>query len=391
MSPEISVPHNNTRHHHQGSSKLTLLQTLHEGDSFGERSLYVDKEIYLLSYQSRSFCEILFLSSSSFKRQCQLHLTTKEREALEDYLRQLGKTNQRSPLIGEGEGDEEDEQQPPESVEPELNPTAEIGTRAKVPPPPSGFDSESDSDSTLGTGGAGAGGGRPVAVSSKNRRVALQLDVTLKLEGSNFRTVWFHPENRIMTTWKIIVAVSVLYYMFAAPLLLSICLDDNVVEQNTTIFFFSYLADTVMVINLIMSMFFFPFVHDGILFSESDEIYAEYRSKHSLVLDVLTLFPIDLLAILFGANLIPVLRLPRLLFVFQTRRYLLQLKGFSEKFQQGQLIVLIWWLYMLVHWFGCIFVLAAKASTRVTNQFLSSACLSTSHSPGLPLQDELDL
>jgi hypothetical protein len=356
MSPEISVPLSQ-----KGKSKMTLLQTLHEGDSFGERSLYVDREIYLLSYQSRSFCEILFLSSSSFKRQCQLHLTTTEREALEIYLRKLGKVNQRSPLLI-GEEDAQDSEEPNQLVA--TNPTREVGVgvRAKIPQnDPS--DSESDSESTLGAGNGARG---PNVVSSKNRRVALQLDMTLKLEGSNFRTEWFHPENQIMTTWKTIVAFCVLYYMFATPLILSVTLDDDLVKENLTLFSLSYLADAVMILNLIMSMFFFPFIRDGILFSEIDEIYEQYRASHSLVLDVFALFPTDLLGIYFGANLIPVLRLPRLSYVFQTRRYLLQLKGFSEKFQQGQLIVLVWWLYMLIHWFGCIFVLAGKSSTRVT-------------------------
>lgn len=359
MSPQISVSINQST-----SSKLKLLQTLHEGDYFGERSLYTDGEVYLLSYQSRSFCEILSLSSASFKRQCQLHLTRVERESLYGYLHNLEKNLHHPPLLSREMNGSNDEDVPDNEAQDQiiespnniLSPS-DIGSQAI---PKMQFISEtgvdSDSESTQG--------GTSIPM-TKNRRVALQLDAALKLEESNFRTTWFHPNNTIMLIWRGVVAFAVLFYMFAAPLLLSVSFDKNLIQQNLPLFVLSYVTDLVVITNLLMNMFYFPFIKEGILTSSQHEIFANYKSKHSLIVDIITFLPYDIFGIFFGANLIPALRLPRLLSVLQSRRYLMELKGFSEMFKQGQLVVLIWWLFMLIHWFGCIFVIAAKISTHV--------------------------
>jgi hypothetical protein len=362
------------------NSRVTLLQTLHEGEYFGERSLYAEGEIYLLTYQSRSFCEILCLTSSSFKRQCQLYLTTLERESLQLSLQQLNeKSHHQSGTkfgrrLKEYPGDEEqlddleagnggielvDLDQQRGGEEGRSRPSeVKVRSRPNLVSPMNETSMDSDSESIHGGGGN-------VAMPNKNRRVALQLDVSLKLEETSLLTTWFHPDSTVMFVWKLLVATCVLYLMFAAPLLLSVSLDHHVISANRALFSLSYLADFVMILNLLMSMFCFPFLRDGILTSNSHEIYLQYRSNHSILLDIVSLLPYDLFGIFFGANLIPALRLPRLILVFQTQRYLLELKGFRVMLKHGQLVILIWWLFMLIHWYGCIFVLAGKLSTRV--------------------------
>jgi hypothetical protein len=364
MSAEFSLPGSQ-----KSTSRVTLLQTLHEGEYFGERSLYADGEIYLLTYQSRSFCEILCLTSSSFKRQCQLYLTTSERESFQLSLQQLEKSSHTATKIGrrlvESPGDEDQHQVDLESGNGSIqlfhqgggsSPPSEVGSRSHFLAPFNETAMDSDSESNHGVGSA---------ISNKNRRVGLLLDVSLKLEESNLLTKWFHPDSSIMFIWKLLVAICVLYLMFAAPLLLSVSLDDHVVEENLAIFTLSYLADLVMIVNQLMSMFLFPFLREGILTSSVKEIYHHYRSNHSLLMDTLALLPYDVLGIFFGSNLIPVLRLPRLILVLQSQRYFLELKGFQMILKNGQLVILIWWLYMLIHWYGCLFVLAGKLSTRV--------------------------
>jgi hypothetical protein len=413
MSPDIAVEKKKILN----SSKFKLLQSLTEGDWFGERSLYIDGEIYLLSYQSRSFCEILYLSSTSFKRQCQLHLTKLERISLEKYLHERenhhnGKGNgnggggaedreksedssedggnHRHIEIGNGKDGEDDAKVSEggsevdrigaltskrlQAIAPAAAPAAggleltsqqgqggqgqpEIGRKFLLPPLGDGNDSDSESTYDGPTG--------PVIVSRKQRRVALQLGASLKLEESNYITVWCHPETKIMMLWRLIVAFAVLFYMFSAPLLLSASFDHNLMTQHLTLFVLCYLSDVTMITNLVMSMFFFPFIKDGILISKTEEIFHHYKASHFVFFDVMALIPYDLLALYCGVHFIPLLRLPRLYLVLQTSRYLHELKGFSETAATGQLVVLVWWLYMLIHWFGCLFVLAGRMSTRL--------------------------
>jgi hypothetical protein len=403
MSPDIAVD----KRVMLSSAKFKLLQTLKEGEWFGERSLYIDGEVYLLSYQSRSFCEILYLSATSFKRQCQLHLTKLERDSLDKYLQQRADYHSRGSVLQkekseDGESSDEEPKaddnakcseaedggamiggggggmarasnihhaNPSSGLELNQLPASrlgqeqgaghlkveqEIGRNVRFSPP-----SESDSESTY-DGPTG-----PVIISRKQRRVALQIGVSLKLEESNYITVWFHPESRIMMLWRVVVAFAVLYYMFSAPLLLSISFDDNIFSQHLTLLVVCYLSDLTMIVNLVMAMFYFPFIKDGIVVSKSSEIFLFYRSNHLIFLDILALLPYDLFAIYLGPNFIPLLRLPRLYLVLQTTRYLNELKGFSETMITGQLLVLVWWLYMLIHWFGCLFILSARISTRL--------------------------
>lgn len=386
ISPEIAIGRKSIN-----NSKLKLLQSLKEGDWFGERSLYIEGEIYLLSYQSRSFCEILYLSSLRFKRQCQLHLTKLERESLEKFLHERqhhhsiehenrphsesSEENENPAEGGHKNAEENDENNHGNTVEKshiiqssgiELNSLEkkqDIGKKIQFPLQPQVSDIDnSDSDSTFDGPSHTSGS---VIVSRKQRRVALQLGASIKFEETNYITVWFHPESKFMIFWRLLVAFAVLYYMFAAPLLLSASFDHNILRQHTTLFVFCYLTDLVMMTNLIMSMFFFPFLKDGIIISKAEAIFEYYRSSHYVFLDVFALLPYDLLAIYFGANFIPILRLPRLYLVLQTTRYLNELKGFSEASEKGQFLVLVWWLYMLIHWFGCLFILSARMSTRM--------------------------
>ena len=389
MSPDIAVEKKKIL----TSSKVKLLQSLTEGDWFGERSLYIDGEIYLLSYQSRSFCEILYLSSTSFKRQCQLHLTKVERVSLEKYLherenRHNGHTDGKCPhnlehnhedggcdddkrrlAIENRKDDNDSEEQSGRGDDRvggltskrlgdiELTSQREMGRKFLSPPIADSGDSDSDSTYDVPTG--------PVIVSRKQRRVALQLGVSLKLEESNSLTIWCHPESRIMVLWRVIVAFAVLYYMFSAPLLLCVSFDHNLIQQHLTLFVFCYLSDVTMITNLVMSMFFFPFIKDGILISGTEDIFVHYKDSHFVLFDILAILPYDLLALYFGVHFIPLLRLPRLYLVLQTSRFLNELKGFSEAAATGQLFVLVWWLYMLIHWFGCFLVLAGRVSTRL--------------------------
>ncbi len=380
MSPNIAIKESGKLL--STNTRLKLLQTLKQGDWFGERSLYIENEVYLLSYQSRSFCEMLYLSTGSFKRQCQLHLTKLERESLEKYLSELEMLHQPSNNHAEDEDEDKDEDEDSNDKQGDVqsgvyqlvtqnqeklltideitshDKKIKLETNLEIGKPAVQIgESGLDSDTTDSTGGP--------FISRKQRRVALQLGNSFKLEESNYLTILFHPETKIMMFWRSLVACAVLYYMFSAPLLLSVSLDDHIIQQNLTVFVLSYICDGIMVIHLIMSMFFFPFLQEGVLISRSEEIFQHYQENHYISMDILALVPLDLLGIGFGAKIIPALRLTKLYPVLQTSRYLRELKGFSEAIEKGELATLVWWLYMLIHWYGCLWVLAARIGTRV--------------------------
>lgn len=378
MSSEFSLPGSRNS---AATSRVTLLQTLHEGEYFGERSLYADGEMYLLTYQSRSFCEILCLTSSSFKRQCQLYLPFSERESFLISVQHADKSMRRaaknSRRLEEYPGDEnqlDDLEAGNGSIQlfdrgvsqgGAGSTPSEVASRSHFLSPMNETAMDSDSESNQ----SGAAG-----IPIKHRRAGLLRHLSLKLEESNVLTKLFHPDSTIIFLWKLLVASCVLYFIFSAPLLLSVSLDDHIVKDNFAVLFLSYLADLVVIINLFMSMFFFPFLREGILLTNPRDIYLNYRSHHFVSIDIIALLPYDLMGIFLGAHLIPTLRLPRLMLVLQSKRYFVEMKGSRMIPKNGKLVILIWWLYMLIHWYGCLFVLAGKLSTRVRH-FPSSLSL----------------
>jgi hypothetical protein len=169
--------------------------------------------------------------------------------------------------------------------------------------------------------------------------------------------------------WNLVVSFAILYYFFSCPVLITYSFHDKIIEENMGVFILAYIADGIVFINFILELNFFYIVKDGIVVHNHHDIVKNYISKHNIYVMGLFLMPYDIIGVIMGNNnLIPLLRLSKLYHICYISEYLVRLKEFTVHFPYTlvRLLSLIFLMYMLIHWLGCIFVTSAKVSTEVS-------------------------
>jgi hypothetical protein len=360
---------------------------LMDGECFGENSLF---EAYNFSrtYQAKSFCELLFLSSSSFKKACVLHMTPEEMDKL---YKSRVKSSRASVMInttvrGDNASDDEkesDSDKDPSQLDSEPN-TEDKDRVAPMKVPTSLLKSvyqqfttgRTHPDDPNSTSTGGTNNPRP--------QIAYQLSESIndlsednpspmthsrlqqrRIERQNLIHDSLSPESTLMHVWNGFVTAAVVYYAFSLPLLLTSIFEKNIFEYNLATLVLSYIADALMLLNFFGEIALFPFVRDGVNYSRRTEIWSHYRETKNLSLEIFAHLPFDLIALQIGLNALPLLRLSKLYHIMSISKYLSNLSSVSTRLGIGQLPSLGFFLYMILHWLACLFILAARISTEV--------------------------
>lgn len=280
---------------------MKLLNALHVGDSFGE---VCGDQCFSCSHQAKSFCEVLFVSKVAFQSVSSIHLSV---------------ANMGSFLANIGESEEEHVIEKSMSVK---------GKQRR--------------------GGNGFTGATN----------------TVSINDSSWTSVFLGIDSLSRSVWTIATSVCVLYYMFSCPVLVSQSLYKNFIRDNMVILVLAWIADGIMLADLLLEWNCFPFLREGVLMSSRRDIAANYRQNHNLFLEVISSLPFDFLVLFVKPNYIPLLRLVKLYKVVNVWKYLKKIKGVSGA-GLNRLMFLAFLLYMVIHWFGCIFVFAARVSSEV--------------------------
>ncbi|XP_054711138.1 cyclic nucleotide-gated cation channel beta-1-like [Uloborus diversus] len=117
------------------------------------------------------------------------------------------------------------------------------------------------------------------------------------------------PQSKIYISWLFFVMVSYVYNAWSIVLR---AVFPYQTPANVPIFLvFDYISDIIYVLDIALFKVRLQFLHDGFWVDDYKKTRANYMRKRMFKLDVLSLFPMDLLYFVYG--IIPLFRMPRLL------------------------------------------------------------------------------
>lgn len=360
--------------------KVSQSVPLMDGDCFGENSLF-EPYNFSRTYQAKSFCELLFLSTASFKKTCTLHLTPEDYDKIcKAHFKSSRTTMIVSQQDAKDDNQSDDEKESDsEKDESHFDSDAEVNDRLaplKVPnsllqsvyqvsvAKPSASAGTSNSHSTIVPGP-----GLTYQVSGSVLDSSEESLPGYRKHRQRERDViireYFSPDTPLIQIWTTFLSTAVLYYSFSIPLLLTSCFDENIFEYNLPTLVLAYIADVVMILNFIGDLTLFPFVQDGITYTKRSELWQNYFKTRNVYLEIFGLLPFDLLVLIFGTNYLPLLRLSKVIHLLSISKYLSPLNSLATKLGIGQLLFFGYFLYMILHWQGCMFIVAARVSTEL--------------------------
>jgi hypothetical protein len=311
----------------KGKQVVKLLNALSGNDYFGAVH---GEHTFPGSHQAKSFCEILFLSKTSFESVSRIHLSM---DNVSSFLASIG--------------DDVDNVNGGET-------TASLSDGADL--------------------------GKAHPSWNNKRRGALGITIatnTVAVDNTSWTSAFLGLDCMPRRVWNIVTAVCILYYMFSCPVLLSQSLYKHFVRDNLEILTLAWIADGIVFVDLLLQWHAFPFIKEGVVMSKQRDIADNFTRNNNAYLEIITVIPFDLLAITIGPNFIPVLRMVKLYRVINVWKYLDKIKGMSTASGLNRLLFLVFLLYMVIHWFGCAFVLAARASSQVIVLTLKAFLLNT--------------
>ncbi|XP_035207222.1 cyclic nucleotide-gated cation channel beta-1-like isoform X2 [Stegodyphus dumicola] len=117
------------------------------------------------------------------------------------------------------------------------------------------------------------------------------------------------PQSKIYISWLFFVMVSYVYNAWS--IVLRAVFPYQTAENIPIFLLFDYAADIIYVLDVAVFKARLQFLHDGFWVDDYKKTRANYIQKTMFKMDVLSLFPLDLLYFIHGIN--PLFRLPRLL------------------------------------------------------------------------------
>ncbi len=191
--------------------------------------------------------------------------------------------------------------------------------------------------------------------------------------ANNFRgfSRYCIPESVARFRWDVVIFITLVFYSISLPLHISICLRKATFVEQAPLLVPGYVADGLFFMDRVLQSRAFFHREAGILIVEPKEIWARYWSSHSLLLEVATALPIDLLGIYFGYSSLSALRLskiPRLVHLIEytakMHRYFLENKKASGV-SSRRFLYLNFGMVLACHWVGCLWLFASNLSRKL--------------------------
>jgi CRP-like cAMP-binding protein len=179
---------------------------------------------------------------------------------------------------------------------------------------------------------------------------------------TNFIKNFRHPDSHSRRLWDTILCIGLSYYLFVIPLRLS-------VELNIHLFIIDFIIDFLFLIDSILHYSLFGQYREGKLMNSKKEIKEIYLEERMWI-DVVSLFPFDLLVLLFtGKNILfwwALLRLPKLFRFLNGKHYFIQASKAIVEFLHidskfFDLVYLFFVIVLIGNWVACGFYFVASA------------------------------
>ncbi len=178
------------------------------------------------------------------------------------------------------------------------------------------------------------------------------------------------PESTLRFVWDVAIFITLLFYSIALPLHISICLRNATFMDHAPLLIPGYVADGLFFVDRVLQSRLFFYREASVLMCEPKEIWEKYWSSHSLLLEIATALPIDLLGIYFWVSALSILRLakiPRLyhLIEYTTKmhKYFLENKAYGVS--SRRFLYLNFGMVLACHWVGCLWLFSSDLSRKL--------------------------
>lgn len=185
---------------------------------------------------------------------------------------------------------------------------------------------------------------------------------------------WLHPTSRLRRSWALLIFFGKAFYVTTAISLIALTYRfEHAYEKMYGLLVVSYIVDVVFLGHHIFQAWLFPYVDDdGIVITDSSQIWKHYRSRYPWWHSLLANAPIDIIVGIFlGVRYVPFLRLLKLLHtetLFASFEAALELLGdvigTPLSFEVRRFITLYFCLFEVLHWAANVWLFAAYFSVE---------------------------
>ena len=163
----------------------------------------------------------------------------------------------------------------------------------------------------------------------------------------------------------------VIYYIFSISLSIMICVQDLTWSDTAYQLIIGYVVDILFLVDLVFDSSFFMYIEEGLVVFDHERIRTHFFANHSLMREVITGTPWDLLGLALGQRYFNVLRVPKMLRITKLFKYsdgvekMLVDSSFNVDQAARRVFKLMFLMIAVCHWVGCMWHMCAVLSVEV--------------------------
>ncbi|XP_014253581.2 uncharacterized protein LOC106668912 isoform X2 [Cimex lectularius] len=165
-----------------------------------------------------------------------------------------------------------------------------------------------------------------------------------------------NPDGRFFYYWLLLITVCVLYNFWI--LIARHSFPELQDRHNRFWMTCDIFTDIVFILDIVVQ-FRTGYLEQGLMVYDTKKLAGHYMESNSFLLDLITVFPLDLLQLNLGIK--PLLRFPRFFKVHRVYHYYYIVEARTVYPNVLRVVNLIHILLILAHWFGCFYYLLSEA------------------------------
>lgn len=179
------------------------------------------------------------------------------------------------------------------------------------------------------------------------------------------------PHGNLFGIRSIVVGCCIVFYTVSNAVLVSNITTKHFGSNMMGVIIVGYVADVIMLIDIMGKMYLYSFLHDGVKQSDLTAIYEKFFSEHNIVIECVAVVPFDIPLLCFHAfGAYVLVRLCRLLHCRHLSTVWEHCMNFARKHHLkispglSRHVGFAYVLFMLLHWAACLWMLACNSSTN---------------------------
>lgn len=169
----------------------------------------------------------------------------------------------------------------------------------------------------------------------------------------------FVSNSNFRAFWDISSLFGILYQVTMIPFLIPFMDDKEMTYEGFIIV--SYMVDAFFVVDMYLRDQKFSFIEKGRVIRDLARIRLKYRREH-IQLDLIALLPLDIFAIIFGVQFLPIFQLLRLVRIKRISTYFRKIDRYLNKWRfqissaATKLVHAVFYVLLINHWYACFWI-----------------------------------